>query len=637
MARRGVLRAAVLGLFLLLLGTHVSAAPQPGQLHVSTAGDFAQTTNTGAVLDALAAAGSDVAVTLGDLSYGTAGTEQAWCDSVKARVGPSFPFEMLAGNHESNGINGNINDFSACLPNQLPGAVGTYGRQYYVDVPAVDPLVRFVMISPGLTYPDGIWSYAAGTARYAWTAAAIDGARSAGVPWVVVGMHKPCLTVGRYTCESGSGLFNLLLSKKVDLILSGHEHTYQRSHQLALSPSCSAFVPGAYDADCVSDTDTDFAAGAGSVALVVGTGGQTLYDLTLADAEQPYIAASSGLNLNPTYGFLDLQATPDLLRGSFVRAAGGTFTDAFTLTRGPAPANQPPVAAFTSSCTNLSCSFDASTSSDADGTLASYAWTFGDGSTGTGQRPTHGYAAAGSYSITLTVTDDDGATAQSTRNVTATAPVTGVLVDDQFSRTVTSGLGTAPTGGPWTVSGSSANYAVGSGLGTIRTAAGNAPLAALNQVSATSADTRLTFALDKVPTGTGLYFSTCVRSVAGAGAYRAKVRVISSGAVILELTRINGTGTETSLQPALTLSGISYAPGTLLNLRAQATGTTPTTIRAKVWKVGTPEPTTWLRSVTDSTAALQSAGAVAVTPYLSASATNSPVTLRLDSLVVTAP
>ena len=71
-----------------------------------------------------------------------------WCDFVTSRVGAGYPFELISGNHESNGQNGNINDFSACLPNQLPGAVGTYGRQYYVDVPADDPIVRFIMISP---------------------------------------------------------------------------------------------------------------------------------------------------------------------------------------------------------------------------------------------------------------------------------------------------------------------------------------------------------------------------------------------------------------------------------------------------------------------------------------------------------
>ena len=191
----------------------------------------------------------DLHLALGDLSYGVTGQEQAWCDLVVDGVGGGFPFELIAGNHESDGNNGNINDFSACLPNQLPGLVGTYGRQAYVDVPQDDPLVRYVMISPGLDFPDGTWAYTAGSPRYVWTAAAIDGARAAGIPWVVVAMHKPCISVGEYTCDPGAGLINMLVDKEVDLVLSGHDHIYQRSKQLALGagsrrlPSVRTTVP----------------------------------------------------------------------------------------------------------------------------------------------------------------------------------------------------------------------------------------------------------------------------------------------------------------------------------------------------------------------------------------------------------
>ena len=54
--------------------------------------------------------------------------------------------------------------------------------------------------------------------------------------------------------------------------------------------------------------------------------------------------------------------------------------------------------------------FDAGGSSDGDGSVAGYAWDFGDGQTSsTGPTVTHAYAAAGTYPVTLTVTDDDGA------------------------------------------------------------------------------------------------------------------------------------------------------------------------------------------------------------------------------------
>jgi PKD repeat protein len=92
----------------------------------------------------------------------------------------------------------------------------------------------------------------------------------------------------------------------------------------------------------------------------------------------------------------------------------------------PSGANQNPQAAFTSTCSAATCSFDASGSSDADGTIASYAWTFGDGGTGSTQTPGHTYSASGTYNVTLTVTDNSGGTASVTHAVTATVPAGGI-------------------------------------------------------------------------------------------------------------------------------------------------------------------------------------------------------------------
>src|SRR5207247_371119 len=86
---------------------------------------------------------------------------------------------------------------------------------------------------------------------------------------------------------------------------------------------------------------------------------------------------------------------------------------------GSGPSNQPPVAAFTSSCSVLTCGFT-STSSDPDGSISAYSWTFGDGGTAAVQNPSHSYAAAGTYSVTLTVTDNQGATNAISHPVTIT-------------------------------------------------------------------------------------------------------------------------------------------------------------------------------------------------------------------------
>ncbi|GGF13826.1 PKD domain-containing protein [Subtercola lobariae] len=102
--------------------------------------------------------------------------------------------------------------------------------------------------------------------------------------------------------------------------------------------------------------------------------------------------------------------------------ATGTSTTSVTAVAAPPP-NVPPTASFTSGHTDLTATFDASGSTDSDGTIASYAWKFGDGATATGVTASHAYASAGTYSVTLTVTDNQGATGTSTASVMVTAPV----------------------------------------------------------------------------------------------------------------------------------------------------------------------------------------------------------------------
>ncbi|MBA2479264.1 MAG: PKD domain-containing protein [Planctomycetes bacterium] len=92
----------------------------------------------------------------------------------------------------------------------------------------------------------------------------------------------------------------------------------------------------------------------------------------------------------------------------------------------PAPGNQAPVARVTASTTTgtapMAVSFDGSGSTDADGTIASYAWDFGDGTYGSGVSASHTYTAAGTYTARLTVTDNAGATNMKPQMITVTAP-----------------------------------------------------------------------------------------------------------------------------------------------------------------------------------------------------------------------
>src|SRR5437870_1237296 len=145
-------------------------------------------------------------------------------------------------------------------------------------------------------------------------------------------------------------------------------------------------------------------------------------------------ASSSTAQAAATYGWTWGDATTGSGKTTTHTYTGGgtynvtlTVTDAGGSSSGTQPVtvtapNQPPTAHFTFSCTGLRCSFT-STSSDPDGSIAGYSWTFGDGGTATAQNPSHTYGTGGSYTVTLTVSDNQGATSSPvSKTVTVTAP-----------------------------------------------------------------------------------------------------------------------------------------------------------------------------------------------------------------------
>lgn len=125
-------------------------------------------------------------------------------------------------------------------------------------------------------------------------------------------------------------------------------------------------------------------------------------------------------NRNPTHTY---NAPGDYTVTLTVTSPEGTDNDSKTVTVAP-PANQPPVASFSvPSCgVGVDCEFDASASADPDGQITTIRWDFGDptspNNTAEGEIATHRYAAAGTYNVTLTVTDNGGATGTTTQAVT---------------------------------------------------------------------------------------------------------------------------------------------------------------------------------------------------------------------------
>lgn len=131
------------------------------------------------------------------------------------------------------------------------------------------------------------------------------------------------------------------------------------------------------------------------------------------DGGDNFVPFNTGLPLGVIVQDLEISGSPHVM----VAATYGRGAWKVTLS---GSSNQAPVAGFTSSVNLLNVNFT-STSTDADGTIASYAWNFGDSTTSNVQNPSHAYAAAGSYNVALTVTDDKGATNTITKTVTVVA------------------------------------------------------------------------------------------------------------------------------------------------------------------------------------------------------------------------
>lgn len=105
---------------------------------------------------------------------------------------------------------------------------------------------------------------------------------------------------------------------------------------------------------------------------------------------------------------------------------GATDTEVQTVSVAAA-GNQPPEADFTFTTSDLTATFT-DQSDDADGTVVEWLWDFDDGNFSTAQNPVHTYTAAGTYTVTLTVTDDEGGTNEISKPVTVTEPSSALVL-----------------------------------------------------------------------------------------------------------------------------------------------------------------------------------------------------------------
>lgn len=313
----------------------------------------------------------------------------------------------------------------------------------YLPVPLTVPKATFTdpssfggdgantVITVGTTDPA---TYGAGTVAVHYTR--VDLATLPAAQPALTG--KPPTTVNGTGSTTGTGLADAISGGGVTLaandlvIITGQGSfdvaaaTYATGDDFASAISTAANIAGfatfnsstnQLDFVNTTDHDVDFTTAVGSQAAGLGFPAAVAAAVTTSN----YTVADVLAAINASYGLDLAQAnvtqtvtTPVTLNGD------GSYTQQITAVSNdmlytgqmiftfavPAPV---PVAAFTSSANYLAATFtDAST--DANGTIAAWAWTFGDGSTSSSQNPTHTYAANGTYSVSLTVTDVDGVT-----------------------------------------------------------------------------------------------------------------------------------------------------------------------------------------------------------------------------------
>ncbi|MEU0033164.1 hypothetical protein [Streptomyces sp. NPDC006333] len=201
---------------------------------------------------------------------------------------------------------------------------------------------------------------------------------------------------------------------------------------------------------------------------------------------------------------------------------------------------------------------------------------------------------------------------------------------DTFGRTTTSGWGKADSGQTWALTGTAADFSVGSGYGAVNQPTTNVAHLTLAPAPGADVDLYADVATSVLAAGGNLITGPLIRAVDNNNWYMARVEFTTTAGIQLSI-RKRLAGTETTLSSIYT-SATGHTAGTFYRVRLQAFGTA---LKAKIWPASAVEPSDWHVEVTDTS--LSAAANVGTRSLTAAGSTPTSPQMRFDNFRIANP
>jgi predicted GH43/DUF377 family glycosyl hydrolase/predicted phosphodiesterase len=273
--------------------------------NVTAAGDWGCTSNTTKVVQQMQNKDPDVVLALGDLSY--ASTADCWFQKIAPL---DDQMHIAIGNHD---------DTSSSLLNQYLNHFDLSKQYYSFDYENT----HFLSLSTEMTTSSTQKSFAENDLAAAST--------DADIHWIVVFFHKPMYTSPNHHSASDTmqTSYGPMFDKyHVDLVLFGHNHSYERTYPIKYNPS-SPSSPTVVNRDTKLYSNVD-----GRIMMTVGMGGQSLYSF---DGKASYVVKQ----VTGKYGMLYLSIGDTNIEARLYDTSGNIL-DSFTINKSTTTTPPPP-------------------------------------------------------------------------------------------------------------------------------------------------------------------------------------------------------------------------------------------------------------------------------------------------------